>query len=310
MSFEQNVEQHHVIDMKAKMKLAYQQVASKLRPFVTEQTCNGEQSAMIDLFDRVVAQRRKDRVPENIDNRANRRRRWLIYQDPIETGEYIDKMDRWRQLSDPSSSLMRTHAAAIQRGIDEIIVTGLTAEAYEGKYNSLSAKSFPAARVVDADLRDEDDEGTGDCGLNVRKLRRARTLLKKAEIDLDSERPVVGATADQMDDLLQYVKVVSSDFGFKPGDEPVLKSGKVQRFMGFDFVECERFGTKDGAPTIQINPVWLPSAISLGVWSDVDEDMWNDTHRQKTPYLHVDANMDCRRGEDEGVVHIENLIPS
>lgn len=307
MTIEQRVEQHHIIELRAKMQLAYQQVQSRLRPFVTEQACEGEQSAMIDLFDPVVAQRQTDRVPKNVDNRANRRRRWLIYQDPIVTGEYIDRMDRWRQLQDPSSSLMLTHAAAIERGIDDIIIEGLTGVAYEGKYNSLAAKAFPSSNIIDVDLRDENDTGTGEVGLNLRKLRRARTLLKKSDIMLDNEQPVVGVTADQMDDLFQYVTIVSSDFAFRPGEEPVIRSGKVQRVMGFSFVECERFGVNEGGH--QVNPVWLPSAVSLGVWQEKKEDMWNDSSRQQTPILQVMANMDCRRGQDEGVVHILNKLP-
>lgn len=307
MPFEQKVEEHHILEFKDAAKLAAQQIPSVLRPHVSEQQCRGEAANLIDLFDPVEEQDIDDRAPENPDNRPNRRRRWLTVPNERGTGQMIDKIDTWRQLSDHTSMLMRNHMAGVNRGIDKDIIQGMTGPALEGKYGAMKSVAFPAANRVGADLRDEDDTGSGNTGLNVRKLRRLRRKLVGSEIDPMGEVPRMGISAAQMEDLTQYVTITSRDFNLEPGEQPVLKEGKVTYFMGFMFVECERWGYKSGTTDIRENVAWLPSAVTLGIWQDVDEMLWNDTSKMNRPRFAITRGMDCRRGEDEGVYICENL---
>lgn len=299
MPFEQIVEQHHVIQFRDASELAYQEVGSVLRPYVDEQPCEGEQNRMIRLFDPTTASRRTSRVPTNVDNRTPRRARWLIYQDPLEDGEYIDEMDLWRQAFDPQSDLLKAKNASIGRGIDQVILDGMFGAAYEGKRGEKSV-SLPAAQTIATDV----ETGGTHVGMTVFKLRKARQKLAEASIDLQRNQPYCAITARQHDDLLAFTQTTSADFNQL--DRPVLREGRLVRFMGFDLVEMQNLQTKSGDATVRLNPCWVKSGVCLGIWSDVRPRMWNDTHRNMTPYINIDAVMDCRRKQDPAVVVIES----
>lgn len=300
-TFEQKVEQHHIIEFNAAAEIALQQMGPKLRPFISEKTCTGEQSAQINLFDRVEAERSTGRKPENLDNRANRRRRWLVYQDPIRTGEYIDEVDIWRQAMDPTSDLLQTHAQAIGRGIDAIILEGLTGAAYEGKRGETSV-ALPSAQKVGIQVGSGDTPA--DVGLNILKLRAARMALEKAHVDLDREELFIALSTQEHDALLSFVEATSGDFQeWDANLRPVYRTGKLQQFMGFNFVRHQELRT-NSAGTIRYLPVWTRSALTLGVWSDVRTRLWNDSARTQTPVFQIDFAGDARRGQDGRVVEI------
>jgi hypothetical protein len=306
-TFEQRVEQHHVIEFQSAVELTLQQMGPKLRPLINEQTCTGEQNALIRLFDRVEASQRTGRKPENVDNRANRRRRWLIYDDPWETGEYVDEVDVWRQAFDPTSNLLQTHAAAIGRRVDQIILEGLRGAAYEGKRGE-TAVALPAAQKVGIQV----GSGTtpADVGLNVKKLRAARTRLAKGHVDLDREEVFLALSADEHDALFDFVEATSADYqNWDSAQRPAFKDGKLTRFMGFTFVPFEELPENAGN-TIRYCMAWVKSAATLGIWSDIRTRMWNDSSRQQTPVFCIDFAGDCRRTQDARVVEIACLKPT
>ncbi len=51
-------------------------------------------------------------------------------------------------------------------------------------------------------------------------------------------------------------------------------------------------------------PIWSKRNVALGVWQDVQGDMWNDTHAKNKPYIYASAYVDATRVEDGGVVVI------
>lgn len=299
MPFEQIVEEHHIIQFRDASELAYQEVGSILRPFVDESTAEGEQNRMLRLFDPGTAQRRTERVPTNVDNRLNRRARWLIYQDPIESGEYIDQIDIWRQAFDPQSDLLRGHNAAVGRGIDDIILDGMLGDAFEGKRGEKKVV-LPAGQTIPADV---ETPGT-DTGMTVFKMRKALQKLAEGFVDLDRTMPFIALTARQHDDLLAFTQVTSEDFNRR--ERPVLRDGKLIEFLGMRIVRMQRLPLKSGTTDVRLNPVWVEKDVHLGIWSDVRPRMWNDTHRQLTPVIHIDFVGDCRRKQDAGVVVVES----
>lgn len=299
MPFDQRVEAHHKTTFAANFELVTQRMGSKLRPYVTEQPCSGEGATAADLVGEISYRRGTGRRRSNIENVPDRTRRWLVFPDPIETGQYLDSVDKFRMIDDPQSKLYEAHNIAIKRGVDDIILGldekgkivdgGILGTATQGKRPTGKVSLGAAYKTVH-----------GGNGLTIGKLRAARKKLGLDENDLDVYRPCMAITTTQHDDLLGIVENASANLNML--EQPHIVDGKVTRLMGFDFVEMNGL-PKDG--TTRSCPVWLKHKIVLGIWQDVKPDIWNDTHARNTPYMHVDAYMDCVRIEDNGVHVIE-----
>ena len=300
MSFDQLVEQHHRMMFRDEFMLATQYRGSKLRRYVTEQPATGEGAVAADIIGQVNYRRGTGRRRTNIENVPKRTRRWLIYRDPIETGQYLDSEDKFRQASDASSRLMNAHVMAIRRGIDDTILGldengalsdgGILGAVSEGKRPGNAGTALPSAYKTVHNSQ----------GLTIAKLRAARKKLGLDENDLEFVTPVMAITTNQHDDLLGIVENASATLNML--EQPAVVEGKVKRLMGFEFVEVNRLPK---VSNIRSCPVWIKDKIVLGVWQDIDPDMWNDTHARNTPYIHVDAYMDATRTEDLGVHVIE-----
>jgi hypothetical protein len=300
MAFDQLVEQHHKLQFQSNFMLATQYMGPKLRPYVTEQTCAGEGAVAADLIQPVKYRRLSGRRRSNEENPAGRTRRWLMYRDPVWTGQYLDSVDKFRQIDDAGSDLMRTHAAEIGRAVDDIIL-GLDEDGNIGE-GGLLGTIVEGKRPGNAPVALDSQYITvhGSVGLTIAKLRKARKKLGLDNVDLDRVTPVMAITTNQHDDLLGIVETGTADLNQL--EQPQLRDGKVTRLMGFTFVECNRLPK---AGTTRSCPVWLKEKIKLGIWQDIRPRMWNDTHAGLMPYMEVDAIMDSTRVEDLGVHVIE-----
>lgn len=305
MSIDQIVSEHNKLDFQDQSELAYQQTESVLWDCVDEQSCEGEASVGVKIFGQVEAQERRGRLPKNLDNRVPRTKRWLKYRDPVESGEYIEDTDMWKQAFDATSDLQMAHAAAIHRKKDDRVIEGMFGDAYEGKAGLEKTIKFPAANIIPVDTHDENSGGSGPIGLNLKKMRVANLKLKQSFVYqmYPSERPKFGMTAKQNDDLLQYLQVTSVDF--RPGEDPAIQSGRVIRIMGFDIVECERWPLKSGTTDVRLNAAWIKKALKKGVWSPFRARMWNDGSVNNAPIFNNDIVFDCRRMQDAGVLQVE-----
>lgn len=295
MSLDQLVESHHKLTFRENFMLATAYKGSKLRQFVTEQECSGEGAVAADLIGDITYTRRGGRIRTNIENVPERVRRWLIYRDPIYTGQYLDTVDKFRMIDSPDSLLYERHNNAIRKGVDDTIL-GLDEDGNIGQGGILGAATEgkrPGATVA---LAAEFKTVHGGVGLTIAKLRAARKKLGLDENDLEFVSPCMAITTNQHDDLLGIVETASANLNML--EQPHIVEGKVKRLMGFNFVEINRL-PKSG--TTRSCPVWLKDKIALGVWEDVNTDMWNDTHADNTPYVRARANMDCVRVEDKGV---------
>lgn len=296
MPLDTQVEPHHKLSFLTNFELATQQWGPKLRRFVTERSCTGEGAVAADLIGQVNYSRIPSRRRSNPENVPSRERRWLVYRDPIWSGQYLDSVDKFKMIDDPSSELQKAHAMAIGRGVDDTIL-GLDEDgnvAEGGILGPVVVGKRPGGAPVA--LPTQYTTLHGGFGLTITKLRAARKRLGLSENDLDRVRPVCAITTNQHDNLLGIVETGTADLNQM--EQPQLIDGKVTRLMGFDFVEINRLPVAAG---VRSCPVWIKDQIILGVWQDVRPRMWNDTSAGLTPYCEVDAIMDCTRKEDLGV---------
>ena len=140
---------------------------------------------------------------------------------------------------------------------------------------------------------------SSNTGLTVAKLREAKRLLMAAEVDLETDMINCAVTAQQHDDLLAEAQIISTDFN----DKPVLVEGRIQRFLGINFVHTELLEV-DGSSFRRV-PIWAKSGMHLGLWNDITTDISQRKDLQSLPfqaYIYMTAG--STRIEEEKVVEV------
>ncbi|WP_226779013.1 phage capsid protein [Oceaniglobus trochenteri] len=306
MSYAERFDQTKKMEFKDQARLAADHNESKLRATVSEQACEGEQSAPVLYYDSGKATRSEGRVPLNVDTPANRRRRWLKYQPPFKSGEYIDSQDKFRGMSDYQSPLMMHHSGNCKRAMDEdVILEGIFGDAYEGKLGG-QVITFPGTQVIDKIV--QSGSGTDATGLNLAKLKASRKKFAGHKHDLDREDIFIVVTAEQIDDLSNEIELTSQDYRAEAGPQ-FSRDGKLTKVWNHVFIEYQNLGTKtEGSDLLQRVPAYLKSCVMLGIWEEQNFDAFPDPSRDMELYMRARFNADCRRLDETGVVEIECLI--
>lgn len=290
------IETSFITQFQANVALLVQQQGSRLRGTVMEGPHTGESADFLEQFG--VADSPATDLPRNSDTpimTVPQDRRWVYPQD-IDWGTLIDSQDRLRMAIDPLSPTAQAAAATMSRKLDDVIIGGMLGTARTGK-TAQNSIALPAGNSI------ANDVGASQAtGMNVAKLREARRLFKRAEIDTDYEQIYCGLCADKESDLLDQVQVTSLDFNTKP----VLVDGRLTQFMGFQFVHSERFkgGSANGNGTPFEVPVWLKSGVHLGVWSDLMATADTRPDKRYATQLYTKMTIGASRTEETRVLKI------
>lgn len=311
MSFEQKVEQHHVIQYQAMADIAYQQVATRARFVCDEMPVRGTEAAIFHEFGKVKAQRLQGRLQTNLDNVAERRRRFIQYDSEYGTGEHLDEETKWRQAMDAQSLLLQTHTSAIARFEDYTVLAGALGPAYSGKFSAATKHTLGAANTIDVGV------GAANSGLNIQKIIAIRKAFGLNNADIDaSMRPQMFITWRQMEDLLKIDELRRTDSGVDAAS--VQRTGKLSGYMGIDFTvlsdevwadheepEPNTFWKDSSTKAVRYCPVIMPRSVTMAVWQERRSRMWNDTSKRLIPVMEVSINIAAARNRDEGVLRVE-----
>lgn len=139
---------------------------------------------------------------------------------------YIDEFDEVAlgELPAPESEHVMAHSMAAKRTIDEVIIAALEGDAFIGE-DGTDAVSVPSTQKVAVNL------GGSNEGLTLAKLTKAKYLMDSKEVE-DEGRYFIHSAKQLQDLLTNVVEVKSSDYN----DVKALVDGKLNRFMGFEFV--------------------------------------------------------------------------
>ena len=178
--------------------LLSQQMGSKLRGSVSEESVNGEK-AFFDQIGSGVAQLRTSRHADTplMDTPHSRRQ---VSIDTYEYADLVDDADKVRMLIDPTSTYARAAANAIGRAMDDAIITAATGTAKTGVSGGTSTTMLAANQIAH-----------GSAGLTVAKLVSAAKILDNADVDSSIPRYIV-VGPEQVEDLLNNSTVTSSDY--------------------------------------------------------------------------------------------------
>ena len=295
-----NLPSHYVSQFATNIQLLLQQKGSKLAEAVMTGSHVGSQASPVDQIGSVEAQRVTSRFADMGRVDASVDRRWVFPVD-YDLPQLIDSYDKLRLLLDPSSSYVQNAVYAMGRAKDDEIISALFGTNKTGVSGGTST-SFLAANVVGVNT------GGTDSGMNVPKLRAAKKLLMSYEVDLDNDPIYCAITSKEHDELLNEIQVISSDFN--GAERPVLMDGKVTRFLGINFIHCERLATKatgtddQSGSSLQI-PMWAKSGVYLGTWNDVETSISKRNDIQGEPWqAYLKGTFGATRLEEKKVVKI------
>lgn len=245
-----------VQDYKGTVDLLLQQHGSLIRKAVTTNTYVGKAGSAVEQFGPAAAQRKVSRHADTPNMDLPQAKRWVFPED-WEWASLIDNEDRLRMIVDPTSPYAVNGANAMARAQDDALITGFFATAETGE-NGTTDESFDTTNY-----RVAASVGGAASGLNVAKLQAAMRRLMTAHKGELQEMAYCAIGPYEHDLLLKEIQVTSGDFN---GGEPVLRNGKINSFMGFNFIITDRLNITGGNRLV---PCWVPSGMHLGLWQDI-----------------------------------------
>lgn len=277
-----------------------QQKDSRLRKACTEQRYEGKAGSPVEQVGSIAMQQVTSRYQPMGRVDAPTDRRW-VYPSDFDLPQLLDSFDKLRLLIDPKSKFVQNAHFAANRQMDDLIISGLfgTSKTGETGQNSIS---LPSTQVVSVQ-----QGASSPTGLTVAKLREALRILRANEAIPDNDMPAdvyCVAGAKQLDNLLAEVQVVSSDFN---GGAPVLREGRIERFLGVEFIHSERLptGTDDQSGTSTKVGFWQKEGMHLGLWNDISTDVAQRKDLQGLPWqAYVYMTAGATRLEEKRVVQI------
>jgi hypothetical protein len=287
--------------------LLAQQKKSRLRACVTVDNITGEAAYMEQVAPTAARKRLARHSDSPIMNTQHLRRRIASY--PYEWGDLIDKIDKVRLLIDPASTYAMNAAAALERGCDDEIIGGMWANAYTGHAGATvvvwpagdaeSVPTSPAGTVVAVNDWTYGN-GSGNVGLTVSKLISASVALDVAEGDEDEDR-FIAIGGKQKGNLLATTEATSADYN----TVRALYDGKINTFMGFQFIHTERLQLDANSYTRV--PAWRRSGIGLGIAQDIQGQVALRPDKSFSTYVYADEDIGATRLEEAKLVEIKCL---
>jgi len=296
-----NVPSHYYTEFARNIDFLLQQKNSRLGMAVKNGQHSGEKASPVDQIGKVEMADVTTRFADMPRTDSPLSRRWVF---PIasDLNQMLDSFDALKLLLDPKSQYVQNAVFAANRRKDQHVITAFFADAKYG-VNAGSTESFGTTVTTSAGQNVSVDLGGAASGLNVRKLREGKRRLMEANVDLDVEPIYMAVTADEHDDLLSEIQVVSTDFN----DKPVLTDGRVTRFLGINFIHTELLttGTDDQAGTSTQCPMWVPNGMHYGTWESTVTNISQRNDIQGLPWqAYVKMTGGATRLEKERVIRV------
>jgi hypothetical protein len=284
------IPKHYAPTFERNILHAPQQRMSKLEAHVSVGMAQGEGVSPVDLYGNTEAEEATDRYADTPIAEIERARRWCFPR-KWHWGTMVNDMDQLKQILDPTSAMIESARMALGRILDrQIIMPAFFGAAIQGKDITDALAGSPVAfnttlyRIANTI---GSSGGATPVGMNVAKLQAAKKLFMQLEVDIDTERPKVGITAQQWSDLFDDVKTINGDY---VNGRP-LQAGDLPMLLGFDFVQVEQLPSAGTTPNDRYCPVWVKSGIALRKWQNIETMIGRDPGKQYQirPYIKMAA---------------------
>ncbi len=293
-----NIPTHFVDQYTSNLANLLEIKGGKLRPYVTVSSHVGEGAVAVDQegpLEMLEVIGRGGPMPR-MDAATDRR--W-VYPVDYELSQRVDTFDLLRTiLPDPQSRQVQRAARSAARKTDEVIFGKFFDVAKTGRSGEVNEVFDDTNHRVDAALG-----AAADTGLNVDKIIRARRILLQNNVDLEQEQAVMAIHPYQEEDLLRQTQIINTDYLVANGGAPILKDGRVSRIAGIDIITSMLVPTD---ANYRLNPMWVPSGMHLGVWSDLKVKVSERADISGTPYqVYSQLTIGATRIEPGRVIKIE-----
>jgi len=222
----QQITEAFVSQFRANVMHLSQQKGSILQDKVRRETQKGSKQ-FFERIGQVAAQKKVGRHSQTPQVDTPHSRRMVTIED-YEWADLVDDQDKIRMLIDPTSEYALAAMWAFGRSKDDVLIAAAFDNAYSGADGSTAVSHGNSYKLAATD-------GTALTNLNVRTLRKLRTLFQSLQVDKSIKR-YIACTASQIESLLSQTEVTSHDYN----SVKALVQGELNTFMGFEFVEIER----------------------------------------------------------------------
>jgi len=265
-----------------------QQMGSKLRGSVDVETVRGK-NAFFDQVGVTAAQLRTSRHGDTpqIDTPHSRRRLSLA---DYEWADLVDDVDKVRMLIDPTSSYAKAAAAAMNRAMDDVIITSFNASADTGVAGGTSTALPSTQKTATSDQSD---------GLTIAKLLAAKKILDNNDVDPSLKRYVV-CGPQQISDLLGTTQVTSSDYN----TVKALAEGSINSYLGFEFIMSTRLNKDATYTSDRLVFAYTEDAIKLGIGKDISAKISERADKSYSTQVYYAMSLGAVRMEEDKVVQI------
>ena len=270
--------------------LLLQQMGSKLRDRVMVGNYVGKSGKAVEQIGKVAAQLKTSRHADTPLIETPHDARWVNPAD-YEWADLIDDQDKIRMLVDIQSPYARNGAMALGRACDQVIIDaffGTAKTGADGTTNTTLAGDNATTIAGNSE------------GLTVAKLRQAKEIMMSEQVDLENDTLYCVLASDQHEDLLEETQVISMDYG----NQPVLAEGKIDRFMGFEFIHSELLPSAGGSSERQVM-CYAKSGMHLGIWNDITTSIDRRPDKSNATQVYVSGTFGATRLEGEKFVEIE-----
>ena len=268
-----------------------QQKGSRLRSSVSVETVTGK-NAFFEQIGSTAAQLRTSRHADTPRMDTPHARRRVSLED-YDWADLIDSEDRIRLLIDPQGPYATAASNALGRAIDSAIVSAADGTAFTGVAGGTST-SYAAANTVDVQVG---VSPAADTGLNVGKLRAAKSVLDSNEAE-DEDRYCI-INAKQLQNLLAETEVTSSDFA----TVKALVSGQVDSFLGFQFIRTELIGTDSNSDHKVL--FWQKAGMKLAMGAEPTIKISERADKNHATQVFASMSIGATRMQEELVGYIE-----
>lgn len=272
----------------------FQQKQSRLRPWCQIESGIVGQSKSVERMGKAEAYDITSRHADTQFVEVPHSRRWIDLQDKG-WAELIDKLDKVRLLADPTSGYAAMANAALNRQIDDVILTAARGNAR----TNVGLSVLPTTQKI----------AVGASNLTLAKLLTTKEILDTNEVDDDASMAMDGQGNQTARVIVVNAKMLTNLYGtteLKSVDYNTVKAlaqGQIDTFLGFKFVRSERLA-RDGTATTGYAVAWSRSCIGLGIGQEISTSVDRRPDKNNAWQVFADMSIGAARLEDEGVVEI------
>ena len=271
----------------ANVQILMQQKESRLRQVVRVESGVVGKNAFFDQLNSTAAVKRTSRHADTplVSTPHVRRRVSLVDYD---WADLVDNMDLKKVLIDPSSLYAINARNAMNRAMDDELITAAFGTAYGGVDGSTSYAFDTSYNVVAA----------ASAGMTIAKLRSAKQILDGNEVDDEDRFCIIGSK--QLQDLLGTTEVSSSDYN----SVKALVNGQVDTFLGFKFVRSERLTLSS---TTRKCIAGQKNSLLLAIGLDIVTDVGPRRDKNMATQVYLGMSIGATRMDEKGIVEIDCL---